>query len=143
MSTAGMGMWRGGEGCRYPVIGGRVTAPLQYSDTGACQILAHVARHSSKASQPPPCRGLPLMGPSQGRLYAAVDLHRRGSEGLQVKQTTKLRLIGGAVLLFNLWLIGQYKLEGIPVLLLTFGFAIGYEYLVVRPAKRKADGDPR
>ena len=50
-----------------------------------------------------------------------------------MKKSTKLRLFGGAVLLFNLWLIGRYNLEGVPVLLLTFGFAIGFEYLVVRP----------
>lgn len=49
-----------------------------------------------------------------------------------MKKTTKLRLFGGAVLLFNLWLIGAYRLEGIPVLLLTFGFAIGFEYLIVK-----------
>lgn len=29
-----------------------------------------------------------------------------------MKKTTKLRLIGGGVLLFNLWLIGHYNLEG-------------------------------
>lgn len=56
-----------------------------------------------------------------------------------MKKTTKLRLIGGGVLLFNLWLIGHYNLEGIPVLLLTFGFAAGYEYLVVRPASKTAE----
>ena len=54
-----------------------------------------------------------------------------------MKKTTKLRLIGGAILLFNLWLIGEYRLEGVPVLLLTFGFAVGYELLVVRSAKPK------
>lgn len=53
-----------------------------------------------------------------------------------MKKSTKRRLFGGAVLLFNLWLIGRYSLEGIPVLLLTFGFAIGYEFLVVRPVTR-------
>lgn len=57
-----------------------------------------------------------------------------------MKKTTKLRLIGGAVLLFNLWLIGSYALEGISVLVLTFGFAIAFEYLIVRPAGRK-NGD--
>jgi hypothetical protein len=51
-----------------------------------------------------------------------------------MKKTTKLRLLGALVLLFNLWLIKQYNLEGIPVLLLTLGFAIGYELLVVRRA---------
>lgn len=45
-------------------------------------------------------------------------------------------MIGGGVLLFNLWLIGSYNLVGIPALLLTFGFAGGFEYLVVRPASK-------
>ena len=51
-----------------------------------------------------------------------------------MKKSTKLRLVGGVVLLFNLWLIGRYNLKGIPVLLLTLGFAAGFEYLLVRPA---------
>ena len=58
-----------------------------------------------------------------------------------MQKTTKLRLIGGAVLLFNLWLIGRYNLQGIPVLLLTFGFALGYEFLVVRPSKPKNNSE--
>ena len=49
-------------------------------------------------------------------------------------KATKLRLVGGAILLFNLWLIGQFKISGIAVLLLTIGFAVGFEFLVVRPA---------
>ena len=53
-----------------------------------------------------------------------------------MKTTTKLRFFGGLVLMFNLWLIGNYNLDGIPVLLLTFGFAIGYEYLVVKPSDK-------
>ena len=53
-----------------------------------------------------------------------------------MKTSTKLRLFGGVVLVFNLWLIGAYALQGIPVLLLTFGFAIGYEFLVVRQIGR-------
>lgn len=57
-----------------------------------------------------------------------------------MKKSTKLRLFGGAVLLFNLWLIGHYNLEGLPVLLLTFGFAIGYEMLVVRTASKVDTG---
>lgn len=56
-----------------------------------------------------------------------------------MKKTTKLRLIGGAILIFNLWLIGNYNLKGIPVLLLTFGFAAGYEFLVVRPISKKTE----
>lgn len=55
-------------------------------------------------------------------------------------RSTKFRLFGGLVLLFNLWLIGRYSLEGLPVLLLTLGFAIGYEFLVVRSV-RKSDLD--
>jgi hypothetical protein len=58
-----------------------------------------------------------------------------------VKKATKLRLFGGLVLLFNLWLIGQYNLEGIPVLLLTVGFAVGYEFLVVRPTSRSGESN--
>lgn len=50
-----------------------------------------------------------------------------------MKKKTQLRLVGGLILLFNFWLIGTYDLQGIPVLLLTFGFAACYEYLVVRP----------
>jgi hypothetical protein len=55
-------------------------------------------------------------------------------EDQDVKTRTKLRLLGGAVLLFNLWLIGHYSIEGVPVLLMTLGFAIAYEYIVVRRA---------
>jgi len=54
-----------------------------------------------------------------------------------MKNTTKLRIFGGLVLMFNIWLIGNYNLDGIPVLLLTFGFAIGYEYLVVKPSTKQ------
>jgi hypothetical protein len=57
-----------------------------------------------------------------------------------MKKSTKLRIFGGVVLLFNLWLIGRYSLEGVLVLLLTFGFAIGYEFLVVRPAAKAEKG---
>ena len=56
-----------------------------------------------------------------------------------MKKTKNLRLIGGGVLLFNLWVIGHYNLEGIPVLLLTFGFAAVYEYFIVRPASKNTE----
>jgi hypothetical protein len=49
-----------------------------------------------------------------------------------VKNRPKLRLLGACILLFNLWLIGHYSIEGLPVLLMTFGFAAAYEYGVVR-----------
>ena len=53
-----------------------------------------------------------------------------------MKRTTKLRLFGGLILIFNLWLIGHYNLSGVPVLLLTVGFAVGYDFLVVRPVSK-------
>lgn len=49
-----------------------------------------------------------------------------------MKSRTKLRLLGACVLIFNLWLIGHYSIEGLPVLLITFGFAAAYEFVVVR-----------
>lgn len=49
-----------------------------------------------------------------------------------MKPRTKLRLLGAAILLLNLWLIGHYSIDGLPVLLMTFGFAAAYEYLIVR-----------
>ncbi len=54
-----------------------------------------------------------------------------------MKKTTNYRLLGAFILLFNLWVIGNYNLQGIPVLLLTLGFAICYEYFVVRPVSKK------
>jgi hypothetical protein len=59
-----------------------------------------------------------------------------------MKATTKLRLVGGAILLFNLWVIGAYNIQGVPVLLLTFGFAIIFEWLVVRPAAGHKENTP-
>lgn len=64
------------------------------------------------------------------------SLTKDPKKGQAMKKSTKLRLLGGIVLLFNLWLIGRYNLGGIPILLLTFGFAAGYEYFVVRHASK-------
>lgn len=59
-----------------------------------------------------------------------------------MKTTTKLRVFGAAVLIFNLWLIGHYNLSGVVVLVLTFGFAVAFELFVVRPfAKREPKDD--
>lgn len=57
-----------------------------------------------------------------------------------MQTSTKLRLFGGAVLLFNLWLIGHFNIEGVAVLLLTIGFAVAFEFAVVRPLSKKPDG---
>ena len=51
-----------------------------------------------------------------------------------MKKKTKLRLFGGLVILVNLMLIGHYNLQGFEVLVLTFGFAIVYEFFVVKNA---------
>jgi hypothetical protein len=45
---------------------------------------------------------------------------------------TKLRIFGGIILLFNLWAIGEYNIQGFPVLLMTVVFAVFYEFIVVR-----------
>lgn len=53
-----------------------------------------------------------------------------------MKGVARLRFFGVAVLVFNIWLVGRYNLQGAPAGLLTFGFAIAYEFLVMRPAKK-------
>lgn len=50
-----------------------------------------------------------------------------------MKKATKLRLLGGAVILFFLWFIGHFHMANLPVLTLLLGLAIGYEILVVGP----------
>jgi hypothetical protein len=55
-----------------------------------------------------------------------------------MKPRTIARLVGGAIILFNLWVIGEYRIEGVMVLVLTFGVAIAFELLIVRSF---ADGD--
>lgn len=51
-----------------------------------------------------------------------------------MKTRTKLRVIGGIILMFNLWLIGRYSIDGLPSILMTLGFAAAYEYAIVRRA---------
>lgn len=57
-----------------------------------------------------------------------------------MKTSTKLRLFGAVIVLFNLWMAGNYNIGVIPLLVLTFGFAAGFEILVVRPAAKKEQG---
>lgn len=54
-----------------------------------------------------------------------------------MKRTTKLRMVGGLVLLFNLWLAGAYNISGVPLVLMTFGVALIFEYGVVRPLSKQ------
>jgi uncharacterized protein (DUF58 family) len=54
-----------------------------------------------------------------------------------MKKMIVLRALQILILLFIFWLIGNYNITG-PVipLVLIFGFGIGYEYLVIRPARK-------
>lgn len=54
-----------------------------------------------------------------------------------MSKVAKLRIVGGLILLFNLWVIGENDIGGIPALLLTVGFVLAYESFVVSPAKDK------
>lgn len=74
------------------------------------------------------------------RMVAITTGRPASTIAINMKSSTKLRLFGGLVLLFNLWLIGHYDLRGIPVLLLTLGFAVGYEFLVVRQVAKIGSG---
>jgi hypothetical protein len=49
-----------------------------------------------------------------------------------VKSKTVARLVGGAIIFFNLWFIGRYEIEGVMVLVLTLGVAVVFELLIVR-----------
>jgi hypothetical protein len=53
-----------------------------------------------------------------------------------MKKATKLRLIGGAVLLLLFWVNGHYRIEGYSMLILIFAFVICYEKFVVGPAEK-------
>ncbi len=48
---------------------------------------------------------------------------------------TIARLVLGVVLIFNLILIGYFNITGPLVLVLTFGFAIAFELLIVKNIK--------
>ena len=56
---------------------------------------------------------------------------QKGMEAM--KKATKLRLLGGAVILFLLWFIEHFNMTNFPILALLFGLALGYEVLVVGP----------
>ncbi|MHA3060969.1 hypothetical protein ACX1N5_11185 [Acinetobacter sp. ANC 4636] len=45
--------------------------------------------------------------------------------------TTIIRVICGIILLANLWLIGKYNIQGILVLVLTFGLVLFFEYFII------------
>lgn len=60
-----------------------------------------------------------------------------------MKKKTQWRCYGGAIIIFNLWLIGQYNISGIAALLLTFGVAAMVEGLVAMlPAEASAESAP-
>ena len=43
-----------------------------------------------------------------------------------------IRIIGGIIILINLVIIGAYNIEGLMVLVLTFGVAILFEFVLVK-----------
>ncbi|MCM1958047.1 hypothetical protein NCZ17_01495 [Acinetobacter modestus] len=45
--------------------------------------------------------------------------------------TTKFRIACGIILLFNLWLIGEYNIKGMLAGVLTFGFVCFVEYFII------------
>lgn len=49
----------------------------------------------------------------------------------------KLRLVGAAILLFNLWMVGRFNMHGPAVAVITIGFVIAYERFIVRPARNE------
>lgn len=52
-----------------------------------------------------------------------------------MKPKTIARLVMGVVLILNLILIGFFNITGPLVLVMTFGFAIAFELLVVKNIK--------
>lgn len=59
--------------------------------------------------------------------------NNEGSEPNKNVMTLWFRLVGGIVLFFNLVLIGHFNIEGLLILILTFGFVIFYEFLIIKP----------
>ena len=59
-----------------------------------------------------------------------------------MKPTTILRLLGAAILFFNLWLAGAYNISGVPLLLMTVGFAVVFELFIVKPAAKRHAAQP-
>lgn len=45
---------------------------------------------------------------------------------------TQFRILGGIIILFSLWLIGNYQIEGLMVLVLTLGVALLFEMVLVK-----------
>jgi hypothetical protein len=54
-----------------------------------------------------------------------------------MKRSTQLRWVGAIILLAILSLAGAYNITGAPLLLMTFGFAVLYEFALVRPAIKR------
>lgn len=44
----------------------------------------------------------------------------------------QLRIIGGIIILFNLWFIGNYQIEGMLILLMTLGVALLFELVLIK-----------
>lgn len=59
-----------------------------------------------------------------------LDSLKPYSGGAMTKK--QLRIIGGVIILFNLWLIGNYNLTGIFVLIGTVGVAVLFELVLIK-----------
>ena len=60
-----------------------------------------------------------------------------------MKRSTKLRCFGAAVIIFNMVIAGRYHVQGIPLLLMTFGFAFAFEFFVIRSVDQVPTGEVR
>lgn len=54
-----------------------------------------------------------------------------------MRHSTLVRIIGGMILLVNLYIVGHYNIKGPMVLVMTFGFAIVWELLFVQRLRKK------
>lgn len=47
-----------------------------------------------------------------------------------MKESTKLRLTGGGIILINLFIIGWYNIKGLSAITMTLGIAVVFEMFV-------------
>jgi hypothetical protein len=125
---------------------GSQTHPL-LQPSGHCLGIAVFAPWADASTSARPGRaGCRLTSVNTGSLTASFHVHGPPvisifvslvrlplSVGGTLNPRTTARLVGGAIVLLNLWLVGHYRIEGVMVLVLTFGVAVAFELLIVRP----------
>jgi hypothetical protein len=82
----------------------------------------------------------PTDPPSSQTIGTTAPIGTTDPRRSRISMATRLRLFGAAILFINLMLIGRYEITGLLTLLMTFGFAIAYEYLIVRPVEARHRG---